>query len=113
MKNPVLLTQSAFTDYEQLCSLDVLGLADTHENEQLPVYEEFKEELERSPAGNRKICSFSHNLAPLEKAAAAKNFLSSEKVCKKIYQNIFKKKTSSPVKSPETWLSENIFQIYK
>ena len=49
--SPVLLTQSAFTDYEQLCSLDVLGLADTHENDQLPVYEEFKEQLERSPAG--------------------------------------------------------------
>ena len=49
--SPVLLTQSAFTDYEQLCSLGVLGLADTHENDQLPVYEEFKEQLERSPAG--------------------------------------------------------------
>ena len=29
--SPVLLTQSAFTDYEQPCSLDVLGLADTQE----------------------------------------------------------------------------------
>ena len=49
--SPVLLTQSALVDYEQLCSLDVLGLADTHENDQLEVYEEFKEQLERSPAG--------------------------------------------------------------
>ena len=43
---PVLLTQSALVDYEQLCSLDVLGLTDTHENNQLEVYEEFKEQLE-------------------------------------------------------------------
>ena len=49
--SPALLTQSASVDYEQLCSLDVLGLADTHENDQFEVYEEFKEQLERSPAG--------------------------------------------------------------
>lgn len=49
--SPVLLTQSALTDYEQLCALDVLGLADTHENDQQAVYEEFKEQLERNPAG--------------------------------------------------------------
>lgn len=47
--NPMLLTQSALVDYEQLCSLDVLGLADTQENDQL--YEEFKGQLERSQAG--------------------------------------------------------------
>ena len=49
--SPLLLTQSALVDYEQLCSLDVLGLADSHKNDQLEVYEEFKEQLERSPAG--------------------------------------------------------------
>ena len=49
--SPVLLTQSALVDYEQLCSLDVLGLADSHKNDQFEVYEEFKEQLERSPAG--------------------------------------------------------------
>ena len=49
--SPLLLTQSALVDYEQLCSLDVLGLADSHNNDQLEVYEEFKEQLERSPAG--------------------------------------------------------------
>lgn len=43
---PVLPTQSALVDYEQLCSLDVLGLTDTHENDQLEVCEEFKEQLE-------------------------------------------------------------------
>ena len=31
--------------------LDVLGLADSAENDQLPVYEEFQEQLERSPEG--------------------------------------------------------------
>ena len=34
-----------------MCSLDVLGLAYGHKNDQLEVYEEFKEELQRSPAG--------------------------------------------------------------
>ena len=49
--SPMLLTQSALTDYEQLCILDVLGLADTHENDQQAVYVEFKEQLERNPEG--------------------------------------------------------------
>ena len=31
--------------------MDVLGLADTHENVQQAVYVEFKEQLERNPAG--------------------------------------------------------------
>lgn len=44
--SPVLLTQSALVDYEQLCSLNVLGLADTHENDPLEVYEGFQEQLE-------------------------------------------------------------------
>lgn len=37
-RRPVLFTQSTSSDYEQLCSLDVLGLADTHENDQQAVY---------------------------------------------------------------------------
>ena len=43
--------ESPLTDYEQLCALDVLGLADSHENDQQQVYEEFKEQLGRSDAG--------------------------------------------------------------
>eukprot|EP00794_Sanderia_malayensis_P005856 gene5856-biopygen4856 len=38
-------------DYEQLCSLDVLGLKDSPIGDQQPVYEEFKEQLIRNPAG--------------------------------------------------------------
>ncbi|XP_022781218.1 uncharacterized protein LOC111322405 [Stylophora pistillata] len=49
--SPALLTQSALTDYEQLCALDALGLADTYEKDQQAVYDEFKEQLERNPAG--------------------------------------------------------------
>ena len=45
----------------------------------------------------RKKCSPNQNLALLQKAA--ENLFSSEKVCKKIYQIIVTKKTSSPVKS--------------
>lgn len=47
----VLLMQSALVFNEQLYSPDVLGLADSHKNDQLKVYEEFKEKLEQSPAG--------------------------------------------------------------
>ena len=37
---PILLTQSMITDYEQLCALDVLGLVDTHEEDQHAVYQD-------------------------------------------------------------------------
>ena len=48
---PVLFTQSTSNDYEKLYALDVLGPADTHENDQQAVYKEFTEQLERDEAG--------------------------------------------------------------
>jgi hypothetical protein len=50
-ENQVFVIQSTLTDYEQLCALDVLGLAGSHENDQQEVYGEFKEQLERNDAG--------------------------------------------------------------
>ena len=47
----MLLTQTFQADYEALCRLDVLGLEDKSEHDQLTVYEEFKEQLNRSPEG--------------------------------------------------------------
>ncbi len=47
----MLLTQTSQKDYEDLCCLDVLGLADGPEHDQSLVYSEFKEQLTRSPAG--------------------------------------------------------------
>ena len=47
----VYLTRSSSADYEQLCSLDVLGLADKPAGDQQPVYEEFKEQLICNPDG--------------------------------------------------------------
>ena len=47
----MLLTQTSSVDYEELCRLDVLGLADATENDQETVYAEFKEQLTRDPAG--------------------------------------------------------------
>ena len=47
----MFLTQAAAADYEQLCKLDVLGLRDTPSGDQTDVYEEFKEQLTRSPEG--------------------------------------------------------------
>ena len=56
----------------------------------------------------KKEKMFNQNNIPLEKAAA-ENFLSSGKVCKKNYQIIFKREAFSPVKSQEKWFSEGIF----
>ena len=47
----MMLTQTSQADFDELCRLDVLGLAYRAENDQLPVYEEFQEQLERSPEG--------------------------------------------------------------
>ena len=44
----VNLTKSSSADYEQLCSLDVLGLEDRSETDQGSVYGEFIEQLHRS-----------------------------------------------------------------
>ena len=49
--NRMLLTQTSQTDYEELCRLDILGLADSHEHDQRAVYDEFKEQLVRSEEG--------------------------------------------------------------
>ena len=40
----MLLTQTAIGDYEQLCRMDVLGLADTPSGDQGVVHAEFLEE---------------------------------------------------------------------
>ena len=47
----VYLTKSSMADYEQLCSLDVLGLEDRPETDQGNVYGEFAEQLHRSEEG--------------------------------------------------------------
>ena len=47
----MFLTQTAATDYEELCKLDVLGMRDKPSADQSDVYEEFKEQLTRSPKG--------------------------------------------------------------
>ena len=49
--NMMLLTQTSQSDYEDLCRLDILGLADTPEHDQSMVHAEFKEQLQRSPEG--------------------------------------------------------------
>ena len=47
----MFLTQTFSVEYEELCRMDVLGLAiaDTPVGDQEAVYEEFKEQLSRSP----------------------------------------------------------------
>ena len=50
-KTTVMMTQTSQSDYENLCRLDVLGIADSGENDQEMVYQDFKEQLGRSPDG--------------------------------------------------------------
>jgi hypothetical protein len=50
-KNTMLLTETSQADFENLCRLDVLGLADSSENDQDAVYDDFKENLMRNQAG--------------------------------------------------------------
>ena len=47
----MLLTQTAQVDYDELCKLDVLGFADHPVGDQNEVFEEFKEQLQRSKDG--------------------------------------------------------------
>ena len=47
----MLLTQTNQLDFERLCRLDVLGLEDAPEHDQQIVYNEFNEQLTRSPRG--------------------------------------------------------------
>ena len=49
--NTMLLTQTSQGDYEDLCRLDILGLADVPEYDQSMVHAEFKEQLQCSPEG--------------------------------------------------------------
>ena len=47
----VYLTRSSTADYQDLCKLDVLGLEDRASDDQVTVFEDFKEQLTRSPEG--------------------------------------------------------------
>ena len=49
--NSVYLTRTSSVEYQQLCSLDVLGLQDRPERGQQCVYQEFKEQLRWSDEG--------------------------------------------------------------
>ena len=46
-----MLKQTSQLEYEELCRLDVLGLADSPPYDQQAVYSEFKEQLVRSEQG--------------------------------------------------------------
>ena len=54
-RGTVFLTQTSQADFDSLCRLDVLGLADTTENDQIVVYEDFKEQFVRSLSGYYEV----------------------------------------------------------
>ena len=47
----LLLIQASQSDYEELCRLDILGLADSPKHDQQEVYAEFCEQLVRREDG--------------------------------------------------------------
>ena len=47
----MFLTKTSRLDYKELCRLDVLELEDRLDGDQNLVYEDFKEQLVRSPGG--------------------------------------------------------------
>ena len=51
----MLFAQTSQSGYEELCRLDVLGLADKPKNYQSEVYSEFQEQLTRSEEGRPTI----------------------------------------------------------
>ena len=54
-RSTMLLTHTSQSDFENLCRLDVLSLADSVENDQNLVYDDFKEQLVRSPSGYYEV----------------------------------------------------------
>ena len=50
-RTSMMLTQTSQADCENLCRLDVLGLADSSESDQEGVYEDYKENLGRNRTG--------------------------------------------------------------
>ena len=66
----IYLTRTSSTDYEQLCSLDVLGLQDRPDGDQQSVYDDFKEQLRRSDKGwyeTGLLWKHGHDLLPNNK----------------------------------------------
>ena len=49
--SPMFFTQTSHVDYDELCELDVLGLADAPIGDQAEVYSEFKEQLTQDAEG--------------------------------------------------------------
>ena len=47
----MFMTQTSSLDYETLCRLDVLGIADSASGDEDEVYSEFKEQLKRDEEG--------------------------------------------------------------
>ena len=70
-----LLTQATCMDFEQLCCLDILGLADNSINDQDVVYSKFKGKLSRHPDGHYETGNpwrGSHPLSPTIKSGTLK-----------------------------------------
>ena len=75
----MLLTQTSQSDFEHLCRLDVLGLADSVENDQNLVYDDFLEQLVRSPSGYYELnlpWKANHAKLPINEAGSRRRLTS-------------------------------------
>ena len=71
------LTQATSVDLEQLCRLNILGLADSSINDQDVVYSEFKEQLISDPDAHYETGEEVIPICPQTSLAALRDFTSS------------------------------------
>ena len=86
---PMMLTRSVQEDYMHLCSLDVLGLSDHPEGDQVSVHEEFKEQLIQREDGR-------YETSLPWKAGYKETLPSNHQLAKNRFQNLIKRLQKQP-----------------
>ena len=113
-RNMMLLTQTSQSDFDRLCRLDVLGLKDSTESDQNLVYEDFKEQLSRSPSGYYEVSlpwKANHPPLPTNEAGSRRRLTSLVRklnkdgnfehyhkiICEQFEQGIIEKASNEPI----------------
>ena len=109
-------------DYERLCSLDVLGVEDRGQDDQLQVYEDFKENIVRREDGRYEVhvpwipgskLSGTNEQASRGRLANVERKLSKDRVLKEKYEEIVKEQLDEGIieTAPETPTGERTFYM--
>ena len=109
-------------DYERLCSLDVLGVEDRGQDDQLQVYEDFKENIVRRVDGRYEVhvpwipgskLSGTNEQASRGRLANVERKLSKDPVLKEKYEEIVKEQLDEGIieTAPETPTGERTFYM--